>query len=170
MYLPDALAEEVVQETWIAVVRSIDAFEERSSLKTWIFRIAMNKTRTLAKRESKIVPFTSMGYDRDNTRPAVGYENYESTGEYAGHWSKPPPTWTLPSEKAEAAELRVVVDAAIAALPVSQREVVTLRDVHGWASEETCSALSISAVNQRVLLHRGRTAIRAKIERYLTGE
>lgn len=170
MYLPSALAEEVVQETWLAVVRSIDRFEERSSLKTWIFRIMMNKTRTLAQREAKIVPFAAMGFNGDQTTPAVSYERFDQTGEFAGHWSEPPPTWNLPAEQVERAELRQVIDGAIASLPVTQRQVVELRDVHGWDSEDICDALSISAVNQRVLLHRGRTSIRATIERYLTHE
>lgn len=170
MHLPAALAEEVVQDTWLAVVRSIGKFEERSSLKTWIFRIMLNKTRTLAERESKIIPFAAMGFDGERTGTAVGYERFEQTGEYAGHWSEPPPAWNHPAEKAEQAELRSVVDAAIATLPVSQREVVELRDVEGWDPEDICNALSISAVNQRVLLHRGRTAIRSTIERYLAGD
>lgn len=170
MYLPGALAEEVVQETWIAVVRSIDKFEERSSLKTWIFRIMMNKTRTLAQRESKIVPFAAMGLDGDRTHPAVDHRRFDETGEYAGHWSEPPPTWNLPAERIEQQELREVIGLAIAELPVSQRAVVALRDVDGWDPEEVCCALCISAVNQRVLLHRGRTTIRSRIERYLGSE
>lgn len=170
MYLPGALAEEVVQETWLAVVRSIGKFEERSSLKTWIFRIMMNNTRTLAQRESKIIPFAAMGFDGERTSPAVGYDRFERTGEYAGHWSELPPAWNLPAEKVEQAELRGVIDAAIADLPVSQREVVEMRDVHGWDPEDICNALCISAVNQRVLLHRGRTTVRSSIERYLADE
>lgn len=170
MYLPGALAEEVVQETWLAVVRSIGKFEERSSLKTWILRIMMNKTRTLAQRESKIIPFAAMGFDGERTRPAVGYDRFERTGEYAGHWAEPPLAWNLPAEKVEQAELRAVIEAAIADLPVSQRAVVEMRDVHGWDSEDVCKALCISAVNQRVLLHRGRSTVRSSIERYLADE
>jgi RNA polymerase sigma-70 factor, ECF subfamily len=170
MYLPGALAQEVVQETWLAVVRSIDKFEERSSLKTWILRIMMNKTRTLAQRESKIIPFAAMGFDGERAGPAVGYDRFEQTGEYAGHWAEPPLAWNLPAEKAEQAELRGVIDAAIADLPVSQRQVVEMRDVHGWDPEDICNALCISAVNQRVLLHRGRSTVRVSIERYLFDE
>jgi len=170
MRMSRALAEEVVQETWLAVVRSIDRFEERSSLKTWIFRILMNKARTIAERESRIVPFSAVIRPGDPAGGAVEANRFDPDGEFAGHWSEPPPTWTLPEARLERAELLEVVGAAIASLPVSQREVVELRDVHNWDPEDICNALSISAVNQRVLLHRGRAAIRTTIERYLTGE
>lgn len=169
-YVPAALADEVVQETWVAVVRSIDRFEERSSLKTWIYRIMMNKVRTLAGRESKIIPFAAMGSGEDEGG-SVDMERLLHPDLGPGHWAETPRRWeTLPAERLERVELLEMIEAAIAALPPAQREVVELRDVQGWSAEDVCNTLGISTVNQRVLLHRGRVAVRSLLEEYLANE
>lgn len=166
-YVPQALADEIVQETWAAVVSSIDRFEQRSSLKTWIYRILLNKVRTLAKRESKIVPFASMGNSRDSDAEIVDAERFAHP-DRPGHWLGPPTSWDLlPAERVESDETLEMIRAAIVRLPESQREVVELRDVQGWTADEVCNTLGISSVNQRVLLHRGRSAVRAMLEEYL---
>lgn len=167
LYVPDALVDEVVQETWAGVVRGIDRFEGRSSLKTWIYRILVNQARKRGGRERRTVPFSGMSMADDDalvsrlTHPLLG----------AGYWASAPNRWqTGPEDETVAAELRRVIRAAIDALPDAQREVITLRDVEGWTAEEVCDALCISAVNQRVRLHRARVTVRAALEVYFDGE
>lgn len=164
-YVTEALAEEVVQETWASVVRAIDTFEERSSLKTWIYRIMLNKVRTLAPREAKIVPFAAMGNSADGNHQVVDPERLMRQGS-PGHWTKPPPQWQLPAEHLEAREAIEMITEAITQLPPAQREVVELRDIQGWTADEVCNTLGISSVNQRVLLHRGRATLRTMLEKY----
>lgn len=167
-YVPEALAAEIVQETWMAVVTSIGGFEQRSALKTWIYRIMLNKVRTLAKREAKVVPFTSVGPSGDAHRPAVDADRLVHPDFGHGYWPEAPARWDmLPAERLESREIAASIRAAIAALPEAQREVLTLRDVEGWTGPEVCEILGISAVNQRVLLHRGRTTLRAMLEEEL---
>lgn len=166
-YLSEALAEEVAQETWVAVIASIDRFEQRSSLKTWIYRIMLNKVRTLAPREAKVVPFAALGHTSDGTLHAVDPERLMREGA-PGHWTQLPQQWQrLPAELLEAQETLEKITEAIARLPPAQQEVVELRDIRGWTAEEVCNTLDISSVNQRVLLHRGRTALRNMLEEYL---
>lgn len=168
-YVPSAIADEVVQETWMAVIKSIDSFEGRSALKTWIYRIMLNKVRTLAGREAKIVPFTSVGANSEPDRPAIEADRLVHPDFGQGYWPEAPPRWeTLPAERLEVRETTAQVAKAINQLPDAQREVVTLRDIDGWTAEEVCNALRISSVNQRVLLHRGRVAIREALEDYLS--
>jgi RNA polymerase sigma-70 factor (ECF subfamily) len=167
-YVTEALAEEVVQETWAAVIRSIDSFEQRSSLKTWIYRIMLNKVRTLAPREAKIVPFAAMGHTSDGHHQSVDRDRLMAQGA-PGHWTTPPPEWQrLPADQLEAQETLDSIVNAIEQLPPAQQEVVTLRDVQGWTADEVCNTLGISSVNQRVLLHRGRTALRTILEEHFT--
>jgi RNA polymerase sigma-70 factor (ECF subfamily) len=167
-YVSPALADEVVQETWLAVVRSIGTFEGRAKLKTWIYRIMLNKVRTVAARESKIVPFTALGPTSDTDAPSVQPDRLMHPDLGRGYWPEAPPRWDqLPAEHLEGSEIRKRLEADLAQLPPAQREVVSLRDVEGWTSDEVCNALGISSVNQRVLLHRGRVALRAMIEEYL---
>jgi len=166
-YVSNALAEEVVQETWAAVVTSLDSFEGRSSLKTWIYRILLNKVRTLAGRESKIVPFAALGLAEDGVSPAVEPERFGDRLLHGGDWVLPPTEWTnVPSEGLESEEVLDLVRQAIEGLPESQREVVQLRDVQQWPADDVCEALGISSVNQRVLLHRARASVRSKLEDY----
>lgn len=168
-YVTAAIADEVVQETWMSVLRSIDTFEGRSSLKTWIYRIMLNKVRSVAGREGKIVPFTSVGPHAAGDHASVDIERLVHPDLGRGYWPDAPPRWdSMPAESLEAQETADRVDRAISSLPAAQREVVTLRDIEGWSSEEVCNALGISTVNQRVLLHRGRVAVRQALEDYLS--
>lgn len=169
IYVGDAFAEEVVQDTWLAVIRHIDRFEGRSSLRTWVFRIMLNTARTRATREARVIPFSAAGPAAGPTSPAVDPEHLMHPELGASYWPAPPPRWdTLPEERLMSAEVRKHLTAAIRELPPAQREVVSLRDVEGWSAVEVCNALGISAVNQRVLLHRGRTTLRAKLEELLS--
>jgi RNA polymerase sigma-70 factor (ECF subfamily) len=167
-YVPSrAVADEVVQETWLAVVEGLDRFEGRSSLRTWIFRIAANIARSRGGREGRCRPFSSLGRSAD--RPAVDADRFGPAGHAAwpGHWASPPVTWETPEERLLARETQDVIRAAIDRLPASQRLVVTLRDVEGWDAAEACAALEISAANQRVLLHRARARVRDALEAHL---
>jgi RNA polymerase sigma-70 factor, ECF subfamily len=169
-----AIADEVVQDTWLGVIRGIWAFEGRSSLKTWIFRILVNRARTRAVRESRRAPFTGtlpMESD-DEAEPSVSPEHFLSVDDASasGHWARPPRDPGLSPERSlltkELGEkLRTVIDA----LPSNLRIVLWLRDVEGWSSEEVCNALAIQETNQRVLLHRARSRARGALEPYLEG-
>jgi len=161
-----AVAEEVVQETWLAVLEGIDRFEGRSSLKTWIFRILTNRAKTRAVRERRTLPFSALEPERV-PEPAVEAARFRGSEDpiWPGHWSTPPQAW--PDERLVAAETREKVADAIEELPASQRAVISLRDVEGWSAEEVCNALDISETNQRVLLHRARAKVRTALEDYL---
>ncbi len=162
-----SVAEEVVQETWLAVLNGIDRFEGRSSLKTWVFRILVNTAKTRGVREARTVPFSAL-VEEGNER-AVPEERFRGADdEWPGHWASPPRSLdTVPEERLLARETRGRIAEALATLPESQRVVVTLRDVAGWDADEVCEALDLSEGNQRVLLHRGRAKLRAALERYL---
>lgn len=165
-----SVAEEVVQETWLAVLNGIDRFEGRSSLKTWIFRILVNKAKTRGVRESRSVPFSSL--ETDDRERAVPEERFRGPdNQWAGHWADPPRALdAVPEHRLLGREVRERIAEALTTLPESQRVVVTLRDVAGWDADEVCEALGLSEGNQRVLLHRGRAKLRAALERYLEGE
>ena len=160
------VAEECVQETWIAVLRGIDGFEGRSSLRTWICRILVNIVRRRAAAERREVPFSSFS-DPGAGGPAVDPDRFFRSGPNAGHWASPPRAWSVPEQESLSRELQTVVADAIAALPANQRVVITLRDVEGWPSDEVSALLEIEPGNQRVLLHRARSRVRAVLERYL---
>jgi RNA polymerase sigma-70 factor (ECF subfamily) len=165
-----AVAEEVVQETWLAVLQDLERFEGRSSLRTWIFRIAANIGRTRAARERRSRPFSSMpGRAHDDAGSALDPESFLSADHPAwpGHWARRPVPWETPEERLLSRETRAVIRAAVERLPPSQRLVVTLRDIEGWSAEEACDALELTAANQRVLLHRARSKVRAALERHL---
>ena len=164
---PRSAAEEVVQDTWLGVLRGLPAFEGRSSLRTWIYRILVNQARTRGVRESRSLPFSSLAGDDE---PAVDPDRFlpPEHSAYAGHWAVGPRAWDdLPEEVLLAAETRSEVQRAIEDLPPRQREVITLRDVEGWSSAEVREALHLSEANQRVLLHRARAKVRARLEEYL---
>lgn len=163
-----AVAEEVVQETWIAVLRGLDGFEGRSSLRTWIFRILTNVALRRGARERRSVPFAALAAAEDSGAPTVPPERFLPPGHdrYPGHWALPPPRWPTPEEGLLSGETREVIAAAIERLPPAQRTVLGLRDVEGWSSEEVCAALEITAGNQRILLHRARAGVRAALEAY----
>jgi RNA polymerase sigma-70 factor (ECF subfamily) len=163
-----AVAEEVVQETWIAVLRGIDAFEGRSSLKTWIFRILTNVAMRGGSRERRSVPFAALAAAEDTGEPSVDPDRFLPADHelFPGHWALMPTRWPTPEEGLLSGEVRDVILAAIERLPKAQRTVIALRDIEGWSAEEVCVALEISAGNQRILLHRARTRVRAAIEDY----
>ncbi len=169
-----AIAEEVVQEAWIGVIQGLGRFEGRSSLRTWCSRIVVNIARTRAAREHRQIPFSAFeDPSGGGAEPAVEAERFlpASDPEWPGHWVSYPARWDeVPEERLLAGETRALIDAAIADLPPSQREVITLRDVDGWGSDEVCNALEISATNQRVLLHRARAKVRRALERHLAPE
>ena len=148
-----AVAEEVVQDTWLGVVRGIERFEGRSSVKTWLFRILVNRARTTGARERRETP---------TAEPAVPPSRFKADG----HWAAPVTPW------AEEVENRLVAGNALrnvasyfAELPEAQRQVVVMRDVEGLPAADVCTALGISEGNQRVLLHRGRSRLRGLLER-----
>ena len=175
VYVRDrAVAQDVVQDTWLGVLRGLDRFEARSPLKTWIFHILVNTAKTRAVREKRTIPLSAL-WDpttTDSFEPAVEPERFlpADAPRWPGHWTSLPPGWdAMPEERLLAGETRSLIHAAIDALPPSQREVVSLRDSEGWTAEEVCNILQISETNQRVLLHRGRSRVRRALERYLTG-
>ena len=162
-----AVAEEVVQETWLAVLQGVDRFEERSSFRTWLFRILCNKAKKRAEREGRAVPFSALvATDAASGEPAVDPDRFLGLDdpEWPYHWASPPSAW--PEDRLLAGETMEVIRETIAALPETQREVIRLRDVEGWESEDVAEALSISGGNQRVLLHRARSRVRAALEAY----
>jgi len=160
------VAEEVVQETWLAVLNGIDRFEGRSSLKTWIFTILTNRAKTRAVRERRTIPFSALQPDRV-PEPALEPERFRDPDDprWPGHWAVPPQAW--PEDRLVAGETREKLAEAIEALPASQRAVISLRDLEGWSAEEVCNALAVSETNQRVLLHRARSKVRKALEEYL---
>jgi len=159
-----AVAEEVVQETWLAVLQSIHRFEARSTLKTWVFRILTNTAKTRAVRERRSTPFSTLV--EDATEPTVAPDRFLGPdARYAGHWASVPERWRdLPEQSLLAGEVIDVVAHAIDNLPPAQRAVISLRDVEGWDSSEVCDALQLTEGNQRVLLHRARAKVRLAIE------
>jgi RNA polymerase sigma-70 factor, ECF subfamily len=162
----DHTAQDIVQEAWLAVLRGIDAFQERSSLRTWVYRILVNKAKTRGVRDARTIPGLGVVDDRDHG-PTVDPARFRGADDpYPGHWRSSPPAWPSPEDDAVAAETRRQLAAALAGLPARQRVVVTLRDVAGHSSDEVCELLAISAANQRVLLHRGRAALRAALEHH----
>jgi RNA polymerase sigma-70 factor, ECF subfamily len=164
------VAEEVVQETWLSVMHGLDRFEGRSTLKTWMFRILVNTAITRGGREARSLPFSSLG-PADGEGPAVEPERFRPPGDqYPGHWQRFPADWsTLPEEGLLGRETLEVVKHAVEELPDAQRIVITMRDLAGYSAEEVCAALELSAGNQRVLLHRARSRVRAVLERHLDG-
>lgn len=170
MYVPSrTVAEDVVQETWLGVLQGLARFEGRSSLKTWLFRILTNRAKTRGQRESRSVAFSALTPDEEADDPAVDPAWFHPPGSAsAGWWSAHPRSWEhVPEERLLAQETQQQIQQAIDALPINQREVITLRDVEGWGSEEVCNILEISETNQRVLLHRARSKVRRALEQYL---
>jgi RNA polymerase sigma-70 factor (ECF subfamily) len=170
LYVSGADVEEVVQETWVGVVAGIDSFAGRSSLKTWIYQILLNQARRRFHREQRTIPFAAAGpgeFDRGVVDP--NRLMHEQLG--ANYWASVPRAWhTDPEGRLLNSDLARVLVEAIGGLREAQREVITLRDIEGWTSNEVCDALGISAVNQRVLLHRARAAVRDALEEYFDGK
>lgn len=171
LYVADrAAAEEVVQDTWLGVLKGIDRFEGRSSFKTWLFRILTNTAKTRGVREARSVPFSAL-FDAESEpfEPAVDPDRFSPPDEpWTGSWSIEPGAWNdQPEDRLLSRETLAHIRSAIEALPPAQREVITLRDIDGWSSDEVCNALNITETNQRVLLHRARSKVRAALEDYL---
>jgi RNA polymerase sigma-70 factor, ECF subfamily len=169
----EAVADEVVQDTWVGVIRGIDRFEGRSSLRTWIFQILLNIARTRGKRERRSLPFSFLR--RRNPEggdgPTVDPDRFQGRrGGDPGAWARPPVEWSSPEERLASDAARRVMLKAIAELPSRQREVLVLRDIQGYSAAEARNALELSETNQRVLLHRGRAKVRAALESYFEEE
>lgn len=164
-----ASAEDAVQDTWLGVVNGLHRFESRSSLRSWTFAILVNRARTRGAREARTVP-AQLGTGVAEHGPTVDPARFQGPdGAYPGHWtsSGAPRRWSdHPEDHALSREAVGVVETALEQLPPRQKLVVSLRDVHGFSSEEVCSVLKISPENQRVLLHRGRAALRQALEEY----
>lgn len=173
-YVPnDAIAEEVVQETWLGVLRGIDRFEGRAALTTWIFAILINCARRRGAREKRSRPFASFApREVDDDAPAVDPDRFLPAGHrWAGHWAVPPEAWApAPDAAALDSESRELIAVAIAALPPGQRQVLLLRDVEGWPAADVCHVLALSETNQRVLLHRARAKVRRALDAYYRGD
>ena len=163
-----AVAEEVAQETWLGVLNGLDRFEERSSLKTWIFRILANIAKTRGMREGRTIPFSSMSADDDDGHAVDPDRFIPADAERAPrHWAIPPAIWsTEPDERLLAGEVRELIFRTIDGLPPNQRAAIVLRDVEGWDSEEVRNELGVGETNQRVLLHRARSKVRQALEDY----
>ena len=160
------VAEDVVQESWLTCVRSLDRFEGRSSLKTWIFGIVINTSRARRRKEARILPFAALWRrdDSDSHRPTVDQSRFGADG----MWRAGPHSWdNVPESKVIGGETLQKVKTAIDALPAKQREVILLRDVAGFEADEVSALLGISAANERVRLHRARAAVRKMLEEYL---
>ncbi|MCG8347384.1 MAG: sigma-70 family RNA polymerase sigma factor [Chloroflexales bacterium] len=174
-YVPSrAVAEEVVQETWMGVLQGIGRFERRSSLKTWLFRILTNRAKTRGEREGRSIPFSAFDEGGDDHADVTGEPERFLPAEHpnrAGQWTHSPPSWeTIPEDRLLSQETRRQVEQVIVSLPPNQQMVITLRDIEGWSAEEVCNALAVSEANQRVLLHRARARVRRALEQYLAEE
>jgi RNA polymerase sigma-70 factor (ECF subfamily) len=162
----DAAADEVVQDTWTAVLTGLDRFEERSSLRTWLFTILINRAKTQGVRDRRTVPFSAI--DTEGEGPVVSPDRFLGRDSVSpGRWSEPPRPWSSPETRLLSLETRERLRAALALLPRRQQVVVTMRDVEGLGADEVCELLEISSENQRVLLHRGRSALRGVLESYV---
>jgi RNA polymerase sigma-70 factor, ECF subfamily len=156
----EAVADEVAQDTWCAVVTGIGRFQGRSSLKTWIFSIAVNKARTRGERERRVAPFSSLGGAAEESSVVAIEDRFGPDGS----WYASPQPWGDPERRLISLELREDLRDALRELPARQRLVVALRDVEGLSSEEVCDLLGLSTGNERVLLHRGRSRLRSALD------
>jgi len=164
-----AVAEEVVQEAWLGVLKGLDRFEGRSSLRTWIIRIVANIAQTRGAREARSVPLSSLAPEGEEA--AVDPDRFRGRDDaFPGHWRAYPSDWrALPEHALLGRETLALVMAAVSELPPAQRQVIVLRDISGLSSEEVCEALDISGGNQRVLLHRARSRVRSALEAHVDG-
>ncbi len=174
MHVPSrAVAEDVVQDTWVGVIKGIDRFEGRSSLRTWIFQILLNTARTRGVREKRTLPFSYFQRRAEEGRnePAVDADRFQGRdGALPGWWARPPAEWEGVEAQIENNEVRAALLGAIRELPPRQRDVIVLRDLQGYSSEEARNVLGLTETNQRVLLHRARSKVRAALESYFDAE
>lgn len=169
-YVKDrAVAEEVVQETWLGVINGLERFEGRSSLKTWILSILVNQAKTRGTREARSIPFAALA--PDDHAPAVDPDRFRGPHEpYTGGWRSFPANWNANAGSiVEDRETLRVAMRAIAELPLTQQTVIRMRDIEGYSPEEVCAVLGVSEANQRVLLHRARSRVRTALERHIDG-
>ena len=159
------IAEEVVQDAWMTVLRSLHRFEGRSAFRTWVLGIVVNLGRSRARSERRAIPLFS-----DSSGPAVDPERFlpSDHARWPHHWAVEPVPWRTPEEELLAGETRKVILDAIHGLPPTQREVLVLRDLEGLTATEVCNVLGLTDTNQRVLLHRARSRVRHAFERYFT--
>jgi len=169
MYVDASAVEDVVQDTWIGVLHGLATFEGRASFKTWLFRILVNRARTRATRNARSIPISALVQEETESQEyAVDPARFRPADDrYPGHWLLKPSADEMPEERLLAGELETIVRSALGTLPPAQAEVVRLRDVEGLPSEHVCQLLDLTEGNQRVLLHRGRSKIRAAIEAYV---
>jgi RNA polymerase sigma-70 factor (ECF subfamily) len=165
-YVPSrAVAEEVAQETWVAVIEGIDRFEQRASVKTWLFRILINIARSRGVQESRTIPYATT--EIPESGPSVDPHRFRRLNpRNRGSWKRPPQPWDDPEQRALDAETFDLVKRAVDRLPPGQHEVILMRDLLGWSSAEVCDALAVTDANQRVLLHRARSKVRATLEHH----
>jgi RNA polymerase sigma-70 factor, ECF subfamily len=167
-----SVAEEVAQETWLAVVQGIGRFQQRSSFQTWLFKILTNRAKTRGRREARSVPMSSLGSVEDAGEPSVDPDRFRPQGasQWPGGWADPPRSWANgPEQLLLATEARGLILEVISGLSASQRAVITLRDIEGRTAQEACEVLELSDANQRVLLHRARSKVRQALEDYMAG-
>ena len=174
-------AEDAVQDAWLGFLRGLAGFEGRASLRSWTFTILVNRAKERGVREARTVPTIGIGIgigsgsadaDVNDRTPTVDASRFRGANDpHAGHWTSigAPSTWNEPETRSLDDEIQRLVEVAVGALPTRQRDVLTLRDVHGFTAAEACTALGLSAQNQRVLLHRARAAVRARLEEYYRG-
>lgn len=165
------VAEEVVQDTWMAVIESLSRFEGRSSLRTWICGILIHKAKDRGVREKRHTTFSAFEFCDDDNDEAVDPSRFRQTGEWAGHWAFPPQPWDDQTPETLLASKQAVdcMQRAIEALPATLKEVLILRDVEGVEAKEVCEMLNITETNLYVRLHRARERVRAAVETYLEG-
>jgi RNA polymerase sigma-70 factor, ECF subfamily len=159
-----AIAEEVVQETWMAVLEGLHRFEGRCSLRSWVFQILINRAKTRGVQDSRSTPFSSLAPEAESEAAVAPDRFLQGHARWSGHWADPPQPFQ--EDALVSAEMLEVIREAIQALPPAQREVISLRDVQQWSAQEVCDALGLSDGNQRILLHRARSKVRSALERY----
>jgi RNA polymerase sigma-70 factor, ECF subfamily len=160
-----AIAEEVVQESWLTMLRTLDRFERRSSLRTWVLGIVVNIARARFRVERRLVPLPP-----EETGPTIERWRFLPADHprWPHHWAIEPAPWATPEDNLLAAETRAIINRAIAELPAAQREVLVLRDLEGLTAIEACNILGVTDTHQRVLLHRARARVRNALDRYLS--
>lgn len=161
-----ALAEEIAQDAWVAVLNGLARFEGRSSFRTWLFTIAANLAKTRGTREARTVPFSALAREEGENERPVEADRFKDDG----HWGDAPAEWRSPEARLQGGETLALIERAIAELPEAQRTVITLRDVRGLDADEVCELLGLSDGNQRVLLHRARAKVRRMLEGVLAAE